>query len=148
MHIDRANQITAALETAGAADPVSVPGLVAVPTARTLTRCSSFRASEARDVSSFRFVGEIIEIFAILPQGHALMMMSAVVSIADTMRIANKEGSNPIFDAKVDDLAAGFVTLVTDTSFRTLADFVLGTLQLLPATGILLAAELLLSRHS
>jgi hypothetical protein len=126
MHIDRANQITVALEAADAADPVSVPGLVAVPTARTLARCSAFRASEARDVSRFRFVDEIVDVLPIFPKGHALVVMPAMVSFADTMRIANKEGSDPLFDAKVDDSPGGFVTLVTDTPGISLADCIPG----------------------
>jgi hypothetical protein len=148
MHIDRANQITVALETAGAAGPISILGLMFMLTARTLTRCSSFGAREARDVSLFGFVGEIVNVFAIFPQGHALIVVPAMVSIADTMRVANKESSNLVFYTKVDHLAGRFMTLIADTSFRTLADFVLGTLQLLPATGVLLAAGLLLAELS
>src|SRR2546421_7259961 len=59
MHIDRTHEITVSREPASAACPISSLGLVFMPTARTLARCPSFGASEARDVSRFRFVGEI-----------------------------------------------------------------------------------------
>ena len=89
-------------------------------------------------------MGEIVEVFPIFPASHALVVVLAIVSVADAMWIANKEGSNPLFDAKVDDSPGGFMMLVTHTSCRTLADFVPGPLQPLPAKGILLAARLLL----
>jgi hypothetical protein len=148
MHIHRTNQIPVATKAAGAAHPISALGFVFVPAARTPATCSSFRASEARDVSLFGFVGEIVDVCAIFPQGHALVVVPAMVSIADTMRVANEEGSNPVFDTKVDHLAGRFMTLSADTSGIVLADFVLGSLQLLPAPGILLAAGLLLSNLS
>jgi hypothetical protein len=128
MHIDRANQIPVALEAARTAGPIAVLGLVAMPTARTLATSSSFRASEARDVSRFGFVGQIVDIFAIFPQGHALVMVSAMVSMAHPMRIAKKERVNLVFDTKVDHRSGGFMTLIADTSSIALADFVLGSL--------------------
>src|SRR5438093_1104817 len=103
MHIDRANQITVALETASAACPISVFGLLFMPTARTLATAASFRASEARDVSLFRFVGEIVDVFAIFPQGHAVIVVPAIIPIADTMRFANEERSDLLLNTKVDD---------------------------------------------
>jgi hypothetical protein len=148
MHIDRTDQITVASKTAGAADPVSVSGFVTMPTARTLTRRSSFRASKARDVSSFGLVGKIIDVFAIFPQGHTLIVVSTMVSIADTMRIADEEGSHLVGDTKVDHFAGRFVALISDAPFIALAYVVLGPLQLLPTTGMLLATGLLLGKLS
>jgi hypothetical protein len=148
MHIDRANQITVALETAGAADPISVLGLMFMLASGTLARGSSFGASEARDVSLFGFVGEIVDVFAILPQSHTLIMMSAVIPMADTMRIADEEGSDFVGDTEIDDFPGSFMTMVTNTSSGSLANFVLGPLQLLPATGILLATGLLFGKLS
>ncbi len=148
MHIDGPDQITVAYEPTGFAPPYSAFGLLFMPTARTLTRCSSFRASEARDVSLFRFVGEIIDVFAILPQGHALIMMSAIISIAHAMRIANEERSDLLLDAKVNDLAGSFMALITKPPFRSLAHLVLCPLQFLPATGMFLAVTLLFGKLS
>jgi hypothetical protein len=129
MHVDRANQVTVALEAASAADPVSLPGLLFMPTAGTLTRCSSFRASGARDVSSFGFVGQIGDVFAIFPQGHALVVVPAMISIADTRGIADEEGSDCVGDTEIDDFPGRLMALVTNLSGIALAHFVLGLLQ-------------------
>src|SRR5260370_32509382 len=144
MHIDRADEITMAREPASAASPISAFGLLFMPASGTLATCSSFGAGEARDVSLFRFVGEIVDILAILPQRHTLIVVSAVISIADTMRIADEERSNLLLDTKVDDLSCGLMTHSADTTKRATRDLVLGALQPLPATGMFLAAGLLL----
>ncbi len=145
MHIDRADEITMAREPASAAGPISAFGLLFMPASGTLATCSSFGAGEARDVSLFRFVGEIVDILAILPQRHALIVVSAVLSIADTMRIADEECSHLLLDTKVDNLSCGLMTHSSDTTKRATRDLVLGALQPLPATGMFLAAGLFLS---
>ena len=148
MHVDGPDQVTMAGKTAGAADPISVLGLMTMPASGTLATCSSFGASEARDVSLFGFVGEIIDVFAILPQGHAAVMMAATITVPYTMRIADEERSDFIGDTKVDDLPGGFMTLITNAAFTAFAYLVLDSLQFLPATGILLTAALLFRQLS
>jgi hypothetical protein len=83
MHIDRTDQIPMPGKLARAADPISAFGFVFLPTARTLARCSSFGAGEARDVSLFRFVGQVVAIFAIFPQGHALIVVPTSVLVTN-----------------------------------------------------------------
>src|SRR5215472_1385562 len=144
MHIDRANKIAVSRETASTAYPISALGLVFTPTSGTLATCSSFGASKARDVSLFCFVREVVTILAIFPQGHPLVVMLAVIPIADTMRIANEEASYLVLYTKVNDLTGGFVAQIVDTPFSTTTLLVLGTLQFLPASRILLATRLLL----
>ena len=109
MHIDRTNQVTMTCEPALLAVPNPAFGFVLMPTSGTLATCSSFGASEARDVSLFRFVGEIIDVFAILPQGHALIVVSAVIPIAHAMRIADEQHSDLVLNTKVNDLLQGTV---------------------------------------
>src|SRR5947209_4005006 len=89
MHIVRANKTTMAPETAGAAAPISVLGFMTMPTSGTLATGSSFRASEARDVSLFGFVGQIVDIFPILPLAHALVVMFATILLAHPMWVAD-----------------------------------------------------------
>ena len=139
MHIDRTNEITVSREATGTACPISPFGLVFVPTSGTLARCSSFGAREARDVSLFRFVGEIIDVLAIFPQGHALIVMSAIIPIVHPVGIAHEETSHLILHTEVDDLASGLVAQITDPPFTAFAHLVPGVLQFLPATRILLA---------
>ncbi|HKF36052.1 MAG TPA: hypothetical protein VKB35_04065, partial [Ktedonobacteraceae bacterium] len=76
MHINRANKVTVSREPTGAACPISAFGLVFMPTSGTLTRCSSFRASEARDMGLLCLVSEIVNILAIFPQGHTLIVVA------------------------------------------------------------------------
>lgn len=141
MHIDRTHQ---SHKAAGAAGPNSSLGLVFMPTCRTLARGSSFGASEAHDVSRFGLVREIILVFTIFPQGHALVVMPPCILGANAMRITDEESSDLLLDAEIDHLARGFVPLVTNAALGTSALLVLGALQLLPAPGILGAAGLLL----
>jgi hypothetical protein len=129
MHIDRANEVTMALKSTDPAGPISAFGLLFLPTSRaSLAPCSSFGASEARDVGSFRFVTQIVDITAILPQGQTLIVMPAMIPIAHPMRIANEERSDFIGDTKINDLTGGFMPRITHTPSRAGADFMLGAL--------------------
>jgi hypothetical protein len=148
MHIDRANKVSMTTKPADPAYPISAFGLVLMPTARTLATCSSFRAGEARDVSLFRFVGEIVDILSIFPQGHTLVMVSTILPIAHAMRIADEQRSYPVLNTEVNHLSCGFVSHVPNTLRGPTADFVLGTLQLLPTTGVFLATGLLSGKLS
>jgi hypothetical protein len=144
VHIDRTHQVPVPGKLAFSADPISAFGFVFMPTSRTPARCSSFRTGEAHDMGLLRLVGEIIDVFAIFPQGHALIVGSASVLCADPMRMANEEAANLLLDTKVDHRAAGFVPQVTNAPLSPLALFVLRVLQSLPAPGVLLATRLLL----
>lgn len=146
MHIDRTNQITVASEAALAAHPIAVLGFVLMPTSGTPTTSSSFGVGEARDVSLFGFVREIVDVFAILPLAHPLVVVLATILVADPMWIANEERAHLVFNTEVDHLASGLVTQITDAPGISFARLVLGPLQFLPATGILLAARLLLGQ--
>lgn len=143
MHIDRTHQVPMPRELTNTS-PISTFGLVFVPTYRTLARGSSFGASEAHDVSGFGLVREIGDIFAIFPQGHALIVVSATVLVADPMRISNEKGSNLVLHTEVDHLASGFVPQVTNASLCSSTLLVLRSLQPLPTTRRLLASGLLL----
>lgn len=144
MHIDRTNQIPVAQKAAGAACPTSALGLVSMPTCRTAARCSSFGAGEAHDMGSLAFVGEVVDVLAIFPQGHALIVVSASVLVAHAIRIANEEGTDLVLDTEVDDFAGGFVPQIANTPLGATTLLVFGSLETLPATGVLFAPGLLL----
>ncbi|GHO66889.1 hypothetical protein KSC_057810 [Ktedonobacter sp. SOSP1-52] len=146
MHIDRANQIPMPGELASATRPLSAFGLVCMPTSRTLAACSSFRASEAHDVGRFGLVREIRSVFPVFPQGHTLIVVSPIVLVANTMRIAKKERAYLMVHTKVYHLAGGFVSQVTYATFCTTTLLVFGSLHLFPTTRRLLAPRLLF-RH-
>ena len=144
MHVHGAYQVSVSLETASLAVPLPVSGLVCMPTVGTPARCSSFRASEAHNMGLLCFVGEVVDILAIFPQGHPLIVVSALLLAAHPMRIANVECANVVFDAEIDHLVGGFVSQITNTAVSPTALLVPGTLQLLPATRIPFAPRLFL----
>ena len=143
MHVDRANKVTVACEPADAAHPVSVPGLITMPTRRTQARCSSFRAGEARDVGGFCLMGEVVDVFAVLPTRHPLVVMASPIFLPDTMRIPDEERPDLLLHTEVDDMPCSFMSQITNTAIRAARLLVFGVLQLLPAAGILLAPALL-----
>jgi hypothetical protein len=148
MHIDRANEVTMAAKPTDSARPISAFGLLFMPAYRTPTTGSSFGAGEAHDVGSFRFVGEVVDVLAIFPQGHTLVVMPALIVVAHPMRVADEERTDLVLHTEVDHLSGGLMALIADTTVSTAALLVLGTLQLLPSTGIRLATGLLLGSLS
>jgi hypothetical protein len=144
MHIDRANQVPVPGELAGTAHPISSLGLVVVPTCRTAARCSSFGAGEAHDVGRLRFVGQVVDVLAIFPHGHALIVIASMVLVTDPMRITDEESADLVLYAKIDNFAGRFMSEVTNTTVSTAALLSFGSLQLFPAPRILYAPGLLL----
>src|SRR5438105_7926483 len=96
-------------ETALLAVPLSAFGLVFVTTYRTLATCSSFRASEAQDAGLVGFMSEVVDILAVFPKGHALVVVSSTITGTDTMRIADKESTYLLLATEVDHLSGRFV---------------------------------------
>jgi hypothetical protein len=131
-------------ELAGFTDPISVFGFMFVTTLGTPARCASFGAGEALYVGLLAFLGEVVDVLAVFPQGHALIVVSAAVLLTDTMRIADEEYPDLLFHTKVDHSAGSFVPQITNTTLCTTALLVLRSLQLLPAMGVLFASGLLL----
>jgi len=148
MHIDTANKVTMSCKATGFTGPISILGFVLVPTYRTLATRSSFRASEAHDVSLFGFVSQVIDILAIFPHRHPLVVVPPAISIAHTMGIPNEELANFVLNTEIDHLTGSFVSQITNAALCSRFDLVLGTLQLLPSAGIFLASGLLLGKFS
>ncbi len=144
VHIERADQVTVAPKAALAARPSSAFGLVLVPTSGTPATGSSFGAGRARYAGLHGFLGQVVDGFAVFPQGHALVVVPATVPGAHAVRVANEERPDLVFYTKVDDLARRFVPEIAHAPLNPLARLVLRALQLLPAPGVFLAAALLL----
>ncbi len=148
MHVDRADEVAVAAKAALAARPSSSFGPVTMPAPRTPTRGPSFGAGRARDASLFRFVGQVIDVLAVLPPGHPLVVVSPFAIPSNAVRVADEEHSYSILDAKVDHVAGGFVPQVAHAPLGPAADLVLRSLELLPAPRVLLAPALLLGELS
>ena len=142
MHIDRANEIAVAGKAAGVACPGSASGFVTMPTSGTPARCSSFGAGEARDASLFGFVREVVNILAVLPAGHALVVMASSVPAAHAVRIADEQGSDLVFNTEVNHGPGRFMAHIPNAPLGTLTYLALRALQLLPTARVLLAPAL------
>ncbi len=143
MHIDRANEVTVPCEPTGAARPGSPFGQISMPADRTPAAGSSFGAGEAQDAGLFGFVGEVVDIAPVFPQGHALVMMSSGVPVAHAVRVADEEASHLVCNAEIDHLPRGLVAQVADTPLGAPAYLVFRALQPLPAARVLCASALL-----
>ena len=142
MHIHTADHVAMPSKSTVPALPHSASGLMFMPAYRTLAACSSFRASEALDAGLYTFVREIVDIFAILPLRHTLVVIPSLVLLAHVMRVADEERANLFFNTEVKHLARGFVAQVAHAPFDATCHLVLRPLQFLPATGILLTTGL------
>jgi hypothetical protein len=109
MHIGRADEVAMANKAAAAARPISAFGFVFVPANRTSARCASFGAGEARNVGSFAFMREVINVTAVFPLRHAAIVVTTGVSVAHTMRVTNEERPDLLLDTKIDHTSCGFV---------------------------------------
>jgi hypothetical protein len=67
MHIDGPNKVAMSLEATLVTRPLPIARLVLMPTGRTPTAGPPFGAGEARHVSLFTFVCEILKVFAVFP---------------------------------------------------------------------------------
>jgi hypothetical protein len=56
-----------------------------MPTYRRLSTCASFGGSRAHDVSLFEFMREEVDILAIFPQEHPLIVVAAPIAVAHTI---------------------------------------------------------------
>lgn len=148
MHIDRANEIAVSSKPANSAYPISAFGLVMMPTAGTPARCSSFGASEARDAGSLGFVGKVVDVLAVFPQRHALIVMASAIPVAHAVWVAYEERSDLMLDAEVEHGPGRLVTDIANAPLTALAKSVLGSLQLLPAARVFLASALLFGKAS
>ena len=126
-------------KAASAARPCSACGLMLVAAPRTPARGPSFGAGRARDAGLVRFVGEVINVTAVFPLRHAAIVVAATVPVAHAVGVADEEPSHPVLDAKVDDFARGLMPEIAHAPLGPSTDLVLGPLELLKSSGVLLA---------
>jgi hypothetical protein len=89
------------------------------------------------------FVGEIVDILAVLPLRHALVVVASSVLLSYPVRIADEERANPLLNAEVKYLSCGFMAQIAHSTLDTACHLVFCALQFLPPFGILLTASLL-----
>lgn len=143
MHGDGPNQISMSLETARFAGPLPIARLVLLSTRRTPAADSSLGAGEARQVSPFPFVRQILKIFAIFPQSQTLVLVPPVVVIAYPVRIANTKRSNLFLHTQAHDFSCRCVTHIPNALRSTTTWLVLGIRQFIPTFRVFGAMALL-----
>lgn len=82
-------------------------------------------------------------VFAVFPQGHALVVMSAFVLPPHAVWVANEEAADLSLEIEVNELPGRLVSQVAHAPSDSAAHLVPGALQLLPAPGMFLAPALL-----
>src|SRR5258706_16184380 len=140
MHIDTAYDIAMSYKSTFPACPHPAFGLVSMPAYWTLATRSSFGAREALDAGLFTLVGEIINILAVFPLRHALVVMASFVLLSKAMRIADEERANLLLFAKLDDLPGRFMAPITHSTFDSVCPLVPGPLEFLPTAGGILSS--------
>lgn len=142
MHIETADYVSMSAEPTVLAPPRSACRLVSMPANRTLATGPSFGASEALDAGLCTLVGQIVDIPAVLPLRHALVVMASFVLPSDPVRIADEERPHLLFLTKRDHLPGRLVAQITHTPLDAASHRALGPLQLPPPARVLLTPRL------
>ena len=147
VHIDRAYDIPVAFKSTGLASPVPPFGLMTMATYGTPAGRTTFVPGEAwamrptmRDAVLFRLLLQIIDIPAVLPLAHALVVVAAGVLAADPVGVADEHGFHFMFLTKIHHLAGPLVAQVTDAALSAQSQLCACMSRFPPATGALLAA--------
>jgi hypothetical protein len=82
-------------------------------------------------------VDEVVNVLAIFPACHALVLMPASMPVAYPVGVTDEEAADLVLGAEVDNLPAGLVAQVANASLGSAAVLVHGALQLPPSTGVL-----------
>ncbi len=101
-------------EAALGTNPIPALGLVTMAASRTPGTRSPLRPGEARDACLCAFMREVIDIFAVFPLGHPLVVFAPATAIAHPMRIADEKARNLMRLAELDDLPRSLVAQVAD----------------------------------
>ncbi len=87
-------------------------------------------------------MGEIVDILAVFPLGHALVVMASFVLLPHPVRVADEESTDLVLFAEVNDLPRPFMAQVAHAPLDATRHRVPGALQFPPAARVLLAARL------
>lgn len=91
-------------------------------------------------------MGEIVDILAVFPPGHALVVMASFVLLPHPVRVADEESTDLVLFAEVNDLPRPFMAQVAHSPLDATCHRVPGALQFPPAARVLLAPRLLFGK--
>ena len=142
VHIHASHDIAVATKATVPAGPITTRWLLAFPTRRTRAAGSPLTAREARQVGLCTFLLQVVDIFAILPARHPLVVMPTRILVPHAIRVADIHRLHAFLLAEVHHLPGGFVPLVAHLALRIAFGPLLGILQPSPALRSLLAPAL------
>ena len=96
--------------------------LLALPcsTGGTGAGCAPFRSRQAFYANPFGFFLEILNVLAILPEAHPLTVISPFAILLDSVRIADEDFSDLVFQQKIYCLSGPIMAKALDSSFVSL----------------------------
>ncbi|CAI9084955.1 protein of unknown function [Candidatus Methylacidiphilum fumarolicum] len=95
---------------------------------------------EARDAGLLRLLHQIVQILAVFPLAHPLVVTASASASTHPIRVAGEDGLNSMIQAEVHDLPDAFVTQVANPAFMTQRRLRSGSSELAPTAGALLAS--------
>jgi hypothetical protein len=129
-------------------DPVPVSRFVLMAAFRTAGTRSSFRPAEARNAGVFTLVVEVLDVLAVLPLGHPLVMFSTTWRFSYPIWIPDIEIRYFVCLAEVNHLTGALVPHVPDTTFGAECIAVPRTVQRMLTLRPLLAPGQLASKRT
>ena len=101
MHVDCAYDIPVAFESTGFASPVPPFGLMAMAAYGTPAGRTTLIPGEAHDAVLFRLLLQVIDILAVLPLAHALVVVTTTLFATHSIRITHEYGLYSVVFAKI-----------------------------------------------
>ena len=154
VHVHRAYDIPVAFKSTGFASPVPLFGPVAMAAYGTPRAGgampaggTTFIPGEAwamrptmHDAVLFRLLLQVIDVLAIFPLTHTLVVVAATLFAAHPVRVADKEGFDAMGLAEINHLARALVTQIPDAAPSAQSQLCACMSRFPPATGAFLAA--------
>ena len=147
MHIDRAHDVPVAYKPTGFASPVPPFGLVTMaaygtPPLRAAmpAGCTTLIPGEAHDAVLFRLLLQVINIPAVLPLAHALIVVTPGVLASYPIGVADEKGFDAALLAEIHHLAGPLMAQVADAALTPQGQCGACFAQFPPAPGTLRTA--------
>ncbi len=128
-------------KAAPGADPVPALGFVTMAASRTPGARSPLRPGEARDAGLCAFMPQVIDVLAVFPLRHALVVFAPGTALAHAVGIAHEEARHVVCFAKLDNLPRALVAQVADAPLEARGQDVAALAQALPSPRAFLAAR-------
>jgi hypothetical protein len=90
---------------------------------------SPFRSSDVRHDCKINFVYQVVNVFAIFPLTHALVVMPPQAALSHAVRIADEDLRDAIDLTEVDGLPRPLVVQIVDAPLRSRSIGIVGFLQ-------------------